>query len=385
MHDQTSDQSGDGRDENIGLFELVTVLAARWRILVIVPIAVGALVLGATSPALMPPSFTGRTTFLPPQQSQGIAASALASLGALAGLAGGSVKTTSDQYVSLMQSVTVEDRIIDRFDLIKRYKAKYRVDARKALEGNVRISIGKKDGLITVEAVAGTPELAAEMANQYVTELRRMTSELALTEPQQRRVFFEAELKKARTNLAEAQQALQSGGFNPGALKAAPQSAAEAYARIRAETTNAEVTLQSMRSSLADTAPEVQHQLAVLAALRGQLEQLQRNTPATNDADYLSSYRNFKYQEKLVELFSQQYEMARLDESRDGAVVQVVDPATPPERKSGPKRVLTALVTGTISGLLLVLWVLLRHFWQRVRAHPDSADRLRRLGAALRR
>lgn len=387
MHDNTPSPHDETQDAGISILEIIAVLIARWRLLVVVPIAVGALALGATTPAVAPESFTARTTFLPPQQAQGsAAAAALASLGALAGLTGGgAVKTTSDQYVALMQSVTVEDRIIDRFDLMTRYKAKYRVDARRALEGDVRILIGKKDGLISVEAVAGTPVMAADMANQYVAELRRVTSELALTEAQQRRVFFETELKKARVKLDEAQRILQSGGFNAGALKAEPHAAAESYARVKAEITSAEVVLQAMRSRLADSAPEVQHQLAMLAALRSQLEQLERNTPTTGDADYLSRYREFKYQEKLVELFSQQYEMARLDEGRDGAVVQVVDPATPPERKSGPKRVLTALVAAIVSGLLLVLWILLRHFWQQAQAHPDTAAKLQRLKDAWRR
>jgi len=385
LHDQTPPAADSVAGERVDFLDFITVLVARWRLLVIAPIAVGALALGITSPSVIPPSFTARTSFLPPQQQQGIAATAMASLGALAGLAGGAVKTASDQYVSLMQSVTVEDRILDRFDLIKLYKAKYRVDARRKLESNVHIAIGKKDGLITLEAVANSPTLAAAIANQYVAELRRITSELALTEAQQRRMFFENELKQTRAQLAQAQQALQNGGFNPGALKAEPQSAAESYARIKAQVTAAEVTLQSMRSSLADTAPEVQRQLALLAALRAQLEDVERNTPNTGNADYISRLRDFKYQEKLLELFAQQYEMARVDESRDGAVVQVVDPASPPETKSAPKRVLTAIVATFITGLLLALWILARHFWQRAQADPVTGVKLERLRAAWRR
>ena len=198
-------------------------------------------------------------------------------------------------------------------------------------------------------------------------------------------MFFENELKQTRAQLAQAQQALQSGGFNPGALKAEPQAAAESYARIKAQVTAAEVMLQSMRSSLADTAPEVQRQLALLAALRAQLEDVERNTPSTGNADYISRLRDFKYQEKLLELFAQQYEMARVDESRDGAVVQVVDPASPPETKSAPKRVLTAIVATFITGLLLALWILARHFWQRAQADPVTGVKLQRLRAAWRR
>lgn len=339
-------------DEGISLLELGSHLLSHWKLLVSMPVLVGALALGGTY--LIKPTFTARTTFLPPQQ-QSSAASALASLGALAGLAGGAVniKTPGDQYISLMQSVNVEDRIIDRFKLMELYEAKFRFVARKELEQNVRISMGKKDGLITVEADAKTPQLAADMANQYVAELRRLTSDLALTEAQQRRAFFESELKNTKAKLAEAQQALQSGGFNAGAIKAEPKAAAENYAQLKAQLTTAEVRLQALRRTLTDTAPEVQQQASLVGALQGQLIKLGTRTDDTSGADYVSHYREYKYQEALFELFSKQYEVARLDESREGGLIQVIDAATPPEHKSKPKRAAIAAMASVLTGLLL--------------------------------
>ncbi len=174
-----------------------------------------------------------------------------------------------------------------------------------------------------------------------------MTNNLALTEAQQRRVFFEAQLKQTRDRLTQAQQALQASGFNPGALKAEPKAAADSYAKLQAEVTAAEVRLQTMRRSLADTAPEVQQQLAQLDALRAQLGKVEATTPSDGGPDYISKYRQFKYEETLFDLFSRQYELAKLDESREGSLIQVVDPATPPERKSKPKRAIVALVDHT--------------------------------------
>ena len=218
----------------------------------------------------MTPVYTARTSFLPPQQQQSGMASALASLGGLAGLAGaaGAIKSPADQYVALMQSVSATDRLIDQFELMKVYESKYRFEARRALEQNTRIAVGKKDGLISVEVDDENPQRAAEMANAYVEELRRMTSVLAVSEAQQRRMFFEKELKDARDQLEKAQQALQASGFNVGALRAEPRAAAESYARLKAEITAAEVRTQVLRGSLADSAPEVQRQLAQLSALR---------------------------------------------------------------------------------------------------------------------
>lgn len=342
-------------------FSLTEALLPRWRLLLLAPIAAGAVALGVTY--LIAPTFTAKTTFLPPQQQgSGGAAAAMASLGALANLAGGAVKTPGDQYLSLMQSVTVEDRIVDKFGLFELFESKYRFQARKTLRDSARIELGKKDGLITVEVDAKDPKMAADIANQYVEELRHITAGLALTEAQQRRVFFEGELKRTKDALTAAQQALQAVGFNPGAMKTEPKTAAENYARVKAEVTAAEVRLQGMRRSLTDISPEVQQQMATVGALRAELSRLEGSNQSEPGADYIGKYREFKYQESLFELYAKQFELARMDESREGYLIQVVDPATPPEYKSKPRRAQIAVVTAFATGLALCALLLLRSF-----------------------
>ena len=180
----------DGGDPSLA--ELYLALRGRVKLLVIVPLAVGLLSLPVTF--LMPKTYTARTSFIPPQKPQSAANNALASLGPLASLAGmsaGARNQAAEQYVALLESITVSDRIIDEFGLMQVYDEKYRVEAREELEDNVHIALGKKDGLITIEVDDRQPQRAADMANRYVDELRRMASTLALTEGQQRRVFFE--------------------------------------------------------------------------------------------------------------------------------------------------------------------------------------------------
>jgi capsule polysaccharide export protein KpsE/RkpR len=370
-------------NDRTDLLTILTIVVTRWKFLTVVSIAAGAVALCITY--LIAPTYTARTSFLPPQQQQSAAASALASLGALSGLTGMAVKTPGDQIVSLMQSTRLEDRIVDRFKLMTVYDSKYRFEARQSLENHVRISLGKKDGLIVVEVDASSPALAADIANQYVIELRRLTGELALTEAQERRVFFEGELKRTQANLTQAQNALQNSGFNPGALKTAPQAEAEAYARIKAEATTAQVRLESMRHALADGAPEVQQQLGVIAALKEQLAKLEIAESPEGSADYVSRYREFKYEETLFELFSKQYEMARLDESHEGGMIQVVDAGMPPEYKSRPKRAFVAIITTVLVWMVLALGLVARRLWQDAKADPIDGDRYAQLGRAGRR
>ena len=374
----------DGTEDEISLLDLALVVAENLRLLILGPLAVGLAALGYAF--TIEPTFTAKVVMLPPQQQQSAAASALQSLGALGGLAGAAgIKSPADQYVALMQTNTVEDRLIERFKMMEVYKTEFKADARKALEQNTRISAGKKDGLLTIEFDDKSPQRAAEVANAYVEELRRLTSSLAMTEAQQRRAFFEKQLGQTKDKLTAAQRALQAAGINEGAIRAEPRAAAEVYAKLQAEITAGEVRLQTMRGYLAETAPEFQQAQNQLTALRGQLARREAVNTSGAQGDYVDRFREFKYQETLFDLFTRQYEVARIDESREGAVIQVLDPATPPERKSKPKRAMMAVVATLAAGFALLLWVFVRNALRNARQDAESAQKLGLLASALRR
>lgn len=376
MMDKAQEPAQDPYDEEgpaISPSELWDMLASRWRMIVGGTVAAGVIGFGIAS--LLPKWYTAATVILPPQQQQSSAAAAISQLGALAGLAGGfaNVKSPADQYVALMQSATTSDRIIDQFDLQTLYKAEFRQDARRQLKDSVRIGVGKKDGLITIEVDDRDPARAAQMANAYVEQLRQMTTSLAVSEAQQRRVFFEQQLGQAKERLAKAQAALEESGIGQGALKVEPKTAAESYARLRAQATAAEVRLQTLRRMLAENTPEVMQQQAALAALREQVARAEQQGGARGDSDYVDRYREFKYQEALFEIFVKQYELARVDESREGALIQVVDVAKPPERKAGPKRIRYAAGAAMLVLLATTVYAIFLGLRRRRAESPASA------------
>lgn len=338
------------------------VLSRFW--VVLLSLVMAGAVAGYGASHLVAPAFTSSTSMLPPQQQQSATASALASLGALAGLGGGpgGMKSAGDQYVALMQSNTVSDRMIEAFGLRAAYDARFQMDARQELARNVRFSVGRKDGLIVIEVDDTDAKRAADMANRYVEELRHLTSTLAVSEAQQRRTFFEQQLLATKDKLTTAQLALQSSGFNQGALRAEPKAAADGYARLRADVMAAEVRLRGLRASLADNTPEVRQQQVTLQSLQAELARAERSTPASEGPGYVALYREFKYQETLFDLFARQYELARVDESREGALIQVVDKAIPAEKASRPRRMRMAAAGAALGALLAValLSVLLR-------------------------
>ena len=258
----------------------------RWQLLM--ASLAGAVLLAAGS-YLIPPTFTGRTTFLPPQQSSSPAISALASLGALAG-AGPQVRNSGDQYLAFLQSVSIRDRLVDRFDLMRVYDENLRVDTRVTLSDNTRLSLGRKDGLLSIEVDDKDPQRAADLANAYVEELQQLTDKLTLTEAQQRRAFFEGQMKQVRQRLSEAQQQLQATGISANAIKAEPKATADGYAKLRAELTSAKIRLAAMRRSLADDTPEVQRQLVAVSTLSRDLQGLEEQDDDAPANGYVAAY-----------------------------------------------------------------------------------------------
>lgn len=370
-------------DDEAGIdwLDLAAAALEEWRLLVLLPLLAAILAAGASF--LVVPVFTARTTLLPPQQSP--QSSALATLGSLASLAGSGsgLRSSGDLYAALLQSATVEERLVQQFDLVAVYEVKLSVDARRRLQKNTRVEVGKKDGLLSIEVDDNSPQRAAEIANAYVSELRRLTSQLALTEAQQRRMFFEGRLKGTRDDLTAAQRALQASGFSSGALRAEPRLAAESYARLKAEVTAAELRLLSLRNSFAEASQEVQRQVAQVSSLRSQLSRLEAQDTGAADTEYISRYREFKYQESLFELFSRQYELARTDEAREGALIQVVDTAAAPQKRSKPQRRLLVL-GGFLAGCGIAVAILaIRRSWRRMASDPARAPQLTRIRAAL--
>ena len=265
------------------------------------------------------------------------------------------------------------------------FEVKYRQDARKTLEGMTRISAGK-EGLMVVEVDDKSPQRAADIASAYVVELRTLLGTLALTEAQQRRAFFEKQLEQTKTRLTAAELALGTIGVSASAIRADPKAAVEAVARLQAQATLQEVKLASMRGYLAESAPEIRQAQTELAALRAQLNKSSAGDPAAMSAGgYIEKYRDFKYQETLFELFARQFELAKVDEAREGAVIQVVDPALPPERKSKPKKALIAIITTLAAAMILLLWVFIRSALENGKSRPEDAGKLAAMRAGFRR
>lgn len=354
-------QTETGNSDATSLLDMLTTVAKSWRLLLVAPLLAGLCALGGSY--FIPPLYTAVTKFLPPQQQQSAAASMLQSLGALGSFAGaaGGLKNPGDQYVAFLKSRSVQGALIDRFKLQNRYDVELKDDAFAKLNARVRITNGK-DGLISIEADDRDPNFSAQLANAHVEELGKLLSRLAVTEAQQRRQFFEKQLLQTKEKLTKAEQALRATGVNASALKTNPTAAVAGVAQLQAHITAQEVKLASMRGYMTESAPALKQALIELNALQAQ-ERKSGDTSAlqeNGDADYIENYREFKYYETLFDMFARQFELAKGDESREGSMIQVLDIAQAPERKSGPKRFLIAVIFYFAVGVLVFGYVFLK-------------------------
>lgn len=360
-------------DENdeVGLPELIAAFSQRKKLLIALPVASAAL--AAAISFALPTMYKATTVLMPPQQSQSSAAGLLSQLGGMAGMAAGigGLKNPNDLYVGMLKSRTIADKLIAKYDLKKLYDVDSQEKARKKLEAGSSIVSGK-DGLITVDVEVPDKQLCAKIANDYVAELTELTKTLAVTEASRRRVFYEQQLELAKNNLSKAEISLKSTLDTHGVISVDGESRAivETIGRLRAQVSAKEIELRSMEAFVTSTNPTYRRAEEQLASLRNELSKLengrrdagapdQRADGGKDGFENIKTLRDVKYFQMLYEILAKQYEVARLDEAKDPAIVQVLDPAIEPEKKSRPVRSLFVL-GGAVGGLLTaVAWVFL--------------------------
>jgi tyrosine-protein kinase Etk/Wzc len=379
-----------GVEERPRLPELLIVVAKRKSF--ILKFVGGAAVLSVIAALLLPKMYTATTRIMPPEKNQSLSVTAMMSqLGPLAALAGQGMglRTPSDLYVSMLRSDTVANALVDRFSPMNAYHKKLRVDARKEL-ANRSLIVAGKDGVIAVSVDDRDPGRAAEMANAYAEELEKLTKVLAVGEAAKRRLFFERETRLAMDDLAAAEIALKETQEKTGLILLEPQSRVmiEALADLRARVSAKEVEVQAMRSFATPENPELMRAEQGLAALKQQVAKMEvgQGKPSIGDVpienvptaglEYLRRFREVKYREALFELLAKQFEAAKIDEARDTFIVQQLDKATRPEKRSSPVRSLIVLASIMLALIIAVLAVLFMEKLDQARRDPEFASQL---------
>jgi len=386
-------------EDEIDLLDLALVLVKHKRLIIGTAFLAGlvALILGF----IMTPIYRAETHLVPPQlltgQSSAVLSPGLRSIASQFGF--GNVATPADLITGIVKSRTIIDRIIDKFDLMNYYNAKNRDNARKTLSEVTSAKVDEKSGLITVAVEDKDPALAADITNAFVAELQDMVQNLAITQVSQQRLFLENQLKRAHHNLIQAEEDFQKYQMESGLLNVDVQTQAlmDSIARIQAQIAVKEVELKAAKTYATVQNPQVKRLQAELAGLKSELKKLEAKAgggpnpiPAFKEIpkagiEYARKLRDLKFQETLYETLLQQYQAAVMAEASEGLVLQVVDPAVPPELKVKPQRKLMIIVAGFLWLFVGIFAAFVKEFIDNSSRNPESADKMALLKSYLRR
>jgi uncharacterized protein involved in exopolysaccharide biosynthesis len=351
--------------------------------------------LGSAVALLLPTRYTATTVILPPQQGGSSGSAMMAQLSSLSVMAGAGasalgIKNPNDLQVALLKSRTVEDAMVARFHLQTLYHVKYLSSARKRWEKKTLIDSGLKDGLIRLSVTDRDPRRAAEMANGWVEEYRRLSATLAVDEASARRLFFERQVNDARENLARAEEEMKQTEQRTGVIEMDGQAHAmiAAAAILRAQVAAKQVEIQAMRQFAADENPDLERARQELSSLEEQLASMDvihdrrsgdlvapKGMVSQAGLEYARALREVKYRETVVSLLMRLQEVARVDEARQGAQAQVVDAAVVPDRPTSLFRiwiVLGVLLASLPLALAIALAIEAVEVLRNLRRHAGS-------------
>lgn len=350
------------------------------------------LISGTLVAFLLPKRYTSVAELMPPdsQSSSGMAmlAALSAKTGALGGVAGDLLGGNSSGalFISILQSRTVQDRLVQRFDLKRVYWDRLDVDARKDLAERTGISEDRKSGVITISVTDRDPNRATAMAQAYVDELNRLSAELSTSAAHRERVFLGERLQAVKQDLDHASVDFSQFSSKNTAIDIKEQARAMvgAAAQLQGELIAAESEQKGLEAIYASTNPRVLAVRARITELRTQLDKLgggagEAATPGETaypsirqlpllGVKYADLYRQTKIQEAVYETLTQQYELAKVQEAKETPVIKVLDPASRPERRSFPPRMSIIFMCASFGLAGAVFWLIVRNRWEQTDA-----------------
>ena len=348
---------------------------------------------------LIPNRYTAEAVLNPPDMNPVSGLSLL--IGMKSGLASGLGSQMSDVlglsspgqiYIRTLETRTIEDALIKRFDLQRVYKMRSMEDARKRLASSSKFSEDRKSSVIEIDVTDHDPNRASQIANAYAEELGKVNAEMASDAGQRERAYFEAQLQAAERDLQSATQGLGDFGRKNAALDvdAAGKGIADAIGLLQGQIIASEATLKGMRALYTAENPNVQQMEAQISEMKRQLAELggaaesSRNGAHSSAQDsepslahlwgtapsYMDLYGQVKLKAAIVETLTEQFEIAKLRETRHISDIQVLDPAVPPIKKSGPHRALISMAVGFLVFCGLCARTLFKEWWET--AAPDN-------------
>ena len=352
---------------------------------------------------LIPNRYQSTARLMPPDSNQSgglaMAAAALSSgaggLGSMASEMLG-LKSNSDIFVGILSSRTVQDKLIQEFDLKKLYGARRMEDARLQLAEHTGFSIDRKSQIITISVTDHDPKRAAAMGDAYVAELNRLVTELSTSSARRERLFLEERLKSVSQDLESAEKELSQFSSKNATIDIKEQGKAmvEAAALLQGQYIAAQSELEGLKQIYSDNNVRVRAVQARIDELRHQLEKMGGKGESATEVSgqssdslypslrklpllgvtYADLYRQAKIQEVVLETLTKEYEMAKVQEAKEIPTVKVLDAANTPDKKAFPPRTLIVFICTTCAFAAAACWIFAKTAWNDT--NPNDARKV---------
>lgn len=362
----------------IDILEYFRVIRKRWKAIAIIVFT--AFVCSVVISLILPKTYRATASVLPPQGESSMSSMMMSK--AQAGVGGGlgnflGLKSPADLWLGILRSNTVSDAIISRFKLKELLGMKAIEDVRQSLSSKVEIKKSKEE-IISIAVVDSDPKRAAEMANAFVEELDRVNKGLGTTGGQRTRFFLEERLVLAKDELERLEDELRRFQEGTNAVRIDEQSKAvmEAVGQVKGNIIAKEVELETLLTYTTDENPQVKTVRTHLSEMRKKQREFESgksdygvfipiNRVPGLSVRYAELVRDLKVQETLFELLTQQYEMAKIQEAKDSPTIQVLDVATPPDKKYKPRRSLIVMSVTLLSFFAGIIYAFVADFRDR--------------------
>lgn len=357
------------------------------------------IVAGTLIAFLIPTRYDSTARLMPPDsgQSGGLAMAAAALSGGAGGLGGIatdmlSLKSTSDIFVGILSSRTVQDRLIEQFNLTKLYGNRRMEDVRNELAKRTGISVDRKSQIISLTITDHDPKRAAAMCDAYVAELNRLVAALSTSSARRERVFLEERLKTVNQDLELAEKDFSQFASKNAAIDVKEQGKAmvEAAATLQGQLIAAESEFEGLKQIYTDNNVRVRSVKARIDELKHQLDKLGGKGESMTEVSgqpsdslypsirklpllgvtYADLYRRTRVQEAVFETLTKEYELAKVQEAKEIPTVRVLDAANIPENKSFPPRALIIFMGMTLALTAATTAVFAKTGWDQT----DSND-----------
>lgn len=399
----------DRQEEEIDLLDYVNIIIKRRR-MILRNTLVAAFGVALIS-FFLPKAYTAKTTLLPPDDSdtqglRGLLADTPASFLNLSGVP----VSSSEIFVEILKSRTVAEGVLkanydydgEKKNLREIWDIDSKGSALSRLQSRTRIS-SNEQGVIEVAVEMRSPELAAQVANQFVQELDRVNQQKSLSKAKNSRLYIEEQLKNTEKSLKDASEALAKFQSQYKAVnleeqtKIAIEKAGEIKGTIMAKEVQLQVALQMMKPNN----PHIVRLQKELDELKKQFEHLQfgNSVAFEEQKDYFIPFsdvpevgrryaeliREVKVQETVWQLLNQQYYTTKIQEARDTPTVQMLDEPVPPEKRSKPNRKLLVLVAGFLTFTFSIFGAFVMEYFEKVKQQEDEYRKVSHITGELKK